>query len=162
LFGPEFEPILNQDATARRLSVDTRLKFLKYCVPDFACFRNAAISARDVVLPDGSMDPRRDVKATGPYAKDHLGNMPHIPGHSIALTWIIRSSRFRPLYKEVRAKAGVAEFQGDFDDGWWFDENSDQDWRQRLLYDVMVCQGLEGLAILRPGMQAQWMEKIRE
>ncbi|RYC56368.1 hypothetical protein CHU98_g9841 [Xylaria longipes] len=155
LFAPDFEPILNQDPSPRRLTVETRLEFMKYCVPDFATFR-----CGDARLPDGRLDPRRVTKATGPYAPDcetqnHNNN-------NIALTWVIRSSRFRPRYQELRAKAGVPDFQSDFDDGWWYDEGLDQDWRQRLWEDVMMCQGLDGLGMLRPDMQDQWMGKIRE
>ncbi|KAH8161961.1 hypothetical protein CIB48_g6296 [Xylaria polymorpha] len=162
LFAPDFEPILNQDPNTRRISVETRLEFIKYCVPDFACFLNGYIQPNGAYMADGSLDPRRHVKATGPYAKGPDGNTPYTNNNNIALTWVIRSSRFRPRYKEIRAKAGVPDFQEDFNDGWWYDENLGQNWRQRLWEDIMVCQGLEGLGMLRPDMQDRWMEKIRE
>ncbi|KAI0860551.1 hypothetical protein F4860DRAFT_514722 [Xylaria cubensis] len=162
LFAPDFEAILNQDVNTRRLSVQTRLEFIKYCLPDFACFQSGRISASDAYMPDGSIDPRRDVKATGPYATGSDGRTPYTHNNNIALTWVIRSSRFRPRYKEVRAKSGVPDFQGDFADGWWYDEGIDQDWRQRLWEDIMMCQGLEGLGMLISDHQDQWMGKIRE
>ncbi|KAI3325458.1 hypothetical protein HD806DRAFT_521052 [Xylariaceae sp. AK1471] len=162
LFAPDFEPILNQNSSARRLSVETRLEFVKYCVPDFACFQNGHITPNDAYMPDGTIDPRRDVKATGPYASGPDGRTPYMHDNNIALTWVIRSSRFRPRYKEVRAKAGIPDFQEDFDDGWWYDEGLDQEWRQRLWEDIMMCQGLEGLGMLRPNTQHLWMGKIRE
>jgi hypothetical protein len=37
LFSPDMEVILDQDVQARRLKVDTRLEFMKYCLPDFQC-----------------------------------------------------------------------------------------------------------------------------
>ncbi|KAI0450106.1 hypothetical protein F5B21DRAFT_492344 [Xylaria acuta] len=161
LFAPDFETILNHDHNTRRLGVETRLEFVKYCVPDFACFQNGRPTPSDAYI-DGSLDPRRAVRATGPYAPEPDGRTPYTNNNNIALTWVIRSSRFRPRYREVRAKAGVADFQKDFDDGWWYDEGLGQDWRQRLLEDIMVCQGLEGLGMLRPDTQGQWLGKIGE
>ncbi|RWA14583.1 hypothetical protein EKO27_g496 [Xylaria grammica] len=161
LFAPDFEPILNQDSSTRRLSVDTRLEFIKYCLPDFACHINGHTTGLHAHLPDGTLDPRRRVKPTGPYAPQSGGVPAHSNNNNLALTWIIRSTRFRPRYKELRAKAGVPEFQDDFDDGWWFVEDSTEDWRQRFWENIMVCQGLEGLGMLRPDMRDQWIDKIR-
>ncbi|KAI0546359.1 hypothetical protein F4679DRAFT_557703 [Xylaria curta] len=162
LFARDFETILNQDVNTRRLSVPTRLEFIKYCLPDFACFGNGHVFAHDIRMPDGSVDPRREVKPTGPYAPGPDGRTPHTRNNNLALTWVIRSSRFKPRYKEVRARAGVADFQEDFDDGWWYVERPDRDWRQRLWEDIIMCQGLEGLGMLIPDHQGQWLEKIRE
>ncbi|CAJ2511896.1 Uu.00g075210.m01.CDS01 [Anthostomella pinea] len=133
LFGPDFEAILDQ-TDARRLGVDTRLEYIKYCVPDFA----TTCPTRDEV------EPRRRIKNTGPYAT---------PNES--------GPRWRPHWKAFRAKAGP-DFQEDFDDGWWYDEGVDQNWRQRLWEDIMVCQGLEGLGMIRPGsLQDSWIPKVK-
>lgn len=161
LFAPDFEPILNDDTYARRLSVDTRLEFIKYCLPDFACAQNGNVGAGDILLADGSMDPRRVVKDTGPYRKDSNGNIRWTKDNNIALTWVIRSSRWRPRWQQMRAKAGP-DFQEDFDDGWWYDEDTSEDWRQRMWENIMVCQGLEGLGMIRPGLQDLWIDKVRE
>ncbi|KAI0966585.1 hypothetical protein F4678DRAFT_292231 [Xylaria arbuscula] len=162
LFAPDFNPILDQDSSVRRLSIETRLEFIKYCLPDFACFLGGHFTYPRSKLPERTVDPRRHVKATGPYAEEAYGKRPYMHNNNLALTWVIRSSRFRPRYKELRAKAGVPDFQGDFDDGWWFVEHSEQDWRQRFWENIMVCQGLEGLGMLRPDTETVWMEKIRE
>ena len=162
LFAPDFEPILNRDAQTRRLSVDTRLQFIKYCVPDFACHLNGHMASSFSIAPDQALNPRRHVKDTGPYKKDADGRYPGIKGNNIALTWVIRSRRFRPLYKALRAKAGVPDFQEDFDDEWWYVDNPDHNWRQRFWESIMVCQGLEGLGMLRPEMEDKWVGKIRE
>ncbi|KAI1345377.1 hypothetical protein F5Y01DRAFT_309105 [Xylaria sp. FL0043] len=162
LFAPDFEPILNKDSNVRRLRVETRLEFIKYCVPDIACHLYGHTPFAGARLPDGTIDPRRAVKPTGPYAEDGSGDPPFTNDNNIALTWVIKSSRFRPRYKELRAKAGVPEFQEDFDDTWWYDENSTGDWRQRFWENIMICQGLEGLGMLRPDTEHQWPEKIRE
>ncbi|KAI0426767.1 hypothetical protein F5Y09DRAFT_50767 [Xylaria sp. FL1042] len=162
LFAPDFEPILNKDSKARRLRVETRLEFIKYCLPDFACYLNGHSTFDNARLPDGTVDPRRAVKATGPYAKDADGDTPYTENNNLALTWVIKSSRFRPRYKELRAKSGVPDFQEDFDDTWWFNENSNDDWRQRFWENIMICQGLEGLGMLRPDTEHEWLDKIRE
>jgi hypothetical protein len=63
----------------------------------------------------------------------------------------------------MRSLAGP-DFQEDFQDDWWFveDEHRERDWRQRMWEAVMVCQGLEGLGMIRPELQDQWVEKARE
>ncbi|KAL9062877.1 MAG: hypothetical protein Q9157_008568 [Trypethelium eluteriae] len=162
LFGPDFEPILSQNHDARRLRVETRLEFIKYCVPDFACQQNGYIDAQDTRLPDGTLDPRRDVKNTGPYRRnDDSGRPDQIYDNNIALTWVIKSSRWKAHWAVIRAQA-APDFDDNFDDGWWYDEDDGEDWRQRLWETVMVCQGLEGLGMIRPGIQDQWVDKIRE
>lgn len=160
LFGADFSPFFNQDTSTRRLSVDTRLEFLKYCLPDFAttCLGH---HYRGTAEPP---DPRRVVKDTGPYQPDKEGGRPALAtNHTLALTWVLQSSRWRPHWKRMRAKAG-ADFQEDFQDDWWFveDEHRERDWRQRMWEAVMVCQGLEGLGMIRPELQDQWVEKARE
>ena len=160
LFAPDFEPFLDAEAAGkRRLSVETRLEFVKYCIPDFAttCFEPAWNT-----LPDGTIDPRRAIKETGPYVRDENGriNAPNQHQHNIALTWVIRSSRWKPHWKAMRALAGP-DFQEDLDDGWWYDPSSEADWKQRMWENVMVCQGLEGLGMIRPEMRERWVGKVQ-
>ncbi|KAI0508461.1 hypothetical protein F5B22DRAFT_397744 [Xylaria bambusicola] len=167
LFAPDFEPILNQDSQTRRLSVETRLEFIKYCLPDFACHLNGHIGSSLLLNPGETLDPRREVKQTGPYAKGPDGRIPDMNNNNLALTWVIRSSHFRRYYKALRAKAGEYEFQERFDDGWWFNESSHSRlpgdyWRQRLWENVMISQGLEGLEMLRPDTEDKWIGKIKE
>ncbi len=63
----------------------------------------------------------------------------------------------------MRAKAG-AEFEEEFQDDWWFveDEHRGRSWRQRVWNAVMLCQGLEGLGMIRPELQDRWVERARE
>jgi hypothetical protein len=156
-FGPDFEAFLNPASrTSRKLSVETRLEFVKYCVPDYACY-NCQQNARNVHLSDASIDPRRAVKDTGPYSKSAENSYEQT---NIALVWVLQSSRWRPHWRGTRARAGVTDFQADFEDGWWYNPDDQQEWRQRMLEAVMVCQGLEGLGMIRPGLQDEWTEKI--
>lgn len=162
LFGPDMDAILQQQQQQqdhRRLSVATRLEFIKYVVPDFAChlLRNGVRGSPD--MPD---DPLRAVKTTGPYVYGTHGRYAEWPNdNNIALTWVLRSSRWRPRWAAVRAAAmggGGREFVEGFDDGWWYDADEEaakaaefEDggwWRQRMWENVMLCQGLEGLEML--------------
>ncbi|RYP63948.1 hypothetical protein DL769_006826 [Monosporascus sp. CRB-8-3] len=154
LFAPDLEAVLRQDGDARRLSVDTRLEYIKYCVPDWASDTNRTRDGEQV-------DPRRETKPTGPYAKE----APELGNNNIALTWVIKSSRWKPHWKEIRAKAGP-DFNEGVDEDWWYDPDlygTDKPcWRQRLWENTMICQGLEGLGMIRPGLQDQWIPKIKE
>jgi hypothetical protein len=156
LFGPDFSSYLNKDST-RRLTLETRLEFVKYCIPDFAT--QCQDSAEDVRMPDGSIDPRRFVKETGPYADGGKGLD---NDNNIALVWLLKSSRWRPYWKEARALAGPEFEEGFFDDWGFLEEEDVQDWRQRMWEAVMVCQGLEGLGMMRPKLRDGWTDRIRE
>lgn len=147
LFAPDFEAILDGNSNARRLKVSTRIEFTKYCIPDWA------------VTCSESENPLRAVKSVGPYHPDN--DIAREPNHNIALTWVIKSKRWKPHWKEIRSKAGP-DFQDDFDDGWWTVDDFDQDWRQRMWENVMLCQGLEGLGMIRPGLQDAWIPKIKQ
>jgi hypothetical protein len=158
IFGRDFEAFLEPGGqTARHLSVDTRLEFIKYCVPDYASYV-CQKSAGDVRMPDGQIDPRRAVKQTGPYVE---GEKARLDQNNIALVWLIKSSRWTPHWRDMRVKAGITDFQSDFADGWFYNPNDQQDWRQRMLEAIMISQGLEGLGMIRPGLQDDWIEKIR-
>lgn len=160
LFAPDFEIFLDgRDPSAvRRLSVDTRLEIVKYCIPDFA---TTCLEESHNLLPDGTVDPRRAIKLVGPYAEDAEKRVRVYKQHNIALTWVIRSSRWRPHWKAMRELAGP-DFQEDFDDGWWYDPDGEQDWRQRMWEAIMVCQGLKGMEMMRPGLRDHWVERVRE
>ncbi|KAI5867484.1 hypothetical protein GGS23DRAFT_548567 [Durotheca rogersii] len=157
LFGPEFDLLLPSSVSlteprsppAKKLRVDTRLEFVKYCVPDFAtqCYD----SASNITLPDGTLDPRRAVinYPDGPYPQDQ----PPDKNNNLALAWLLKSKRWRPVWRRAREVAGAAP---DFvspttplrlrlGTG---------DWRQNLLEMVMQCQGLDGLGMAFLGKDA--------
>ena len=159
LFGPDLEALLDQDMSARRLGVSTRIQFIKYCIPDFATTcegQYGGVSTR-------SSDLRWLVKPTGPYKPDENGWSGPRENHNQALAWTIKSSRWRPHWKRMREKAGP-DFEKNFQDDWWFVENEhrERDWRQRMWENVMICQGLDGLAQLRPSLQDAWIPKVKE
>lgn len=159
LFAPDLESYLENNTDSRRLSVDTRLEFVKYCIPDFA---TSACVGGGCKMPDGTIDPRREVhkKAGGPYDPESSTSSHQ---NNIALTWVINSSRWRPHWKTMRAQAGIEDFASDFVPEWWYGEDdSPEDWRQRLLETTMVCQGLEGLGMALPQFQPDWISKVKD
>jgi hypothetical protein len=153
LFGPDFEAFLTPDSQARRLSVSTRLQYTKYILRDFA--------SRDA----SGWEPmllRKDTTVT--EAARHLASDYSEYDHNIALTWVINSSRWRPHFEAIRSQAG-GDFQTPFSDGWWSDEQDDgtpEHWKQRLWEMMCVCHGMEGLGMIRPEWQAQWLPRLRE
>ena len=159
LFGPDFEAVLNQDTTSRQLNLQTRLEYIKYCIPDFATTCMGFNYDKEADWPD----PRRQIKITGPYTTDNTGRPRYHKNHNVALTWVLFSSRWRPHWDRMRVKAGE-DFEEGFKDDWWYVEGEHQErsWRQRMWEAVMVCQGLDGLAMMRPELQDAWIGKVKE
>ncbi|KAI1404740.1 hypothetical protein F4819DRAFT_446215 [Hypoxylon fuscum] len=172
LFGPDFDAFLDPPDPAsslplssgrRTLSVETRLEFVKYCIPDFAteCYQEAI----DTILADGSPDPRRAVVVhpKGPYYRSEDGAESNRYNHNLALMWLMKSSRWRPLWQKARQGAGAGH---DFNRKkllpWCEEDDNDNDWRQICLETVMQCQGLEGFGMIRPETADRWKPKIRE
>ncbi|KAK8080133.1 hypothetical protein PG997_007951 [Apiospora hydei] len=175
LFGPDLDAVLDPGAHKdhRPLAPETRIEYIKYGVPDFACHLHGEYDPHKTRITTPP-DERRMVYPTGPYKdNDYSG-----PNHNIALTWTINSSRFRPRLAEMRTQvAGCAEFRDGWKPHWWYvpedhahNESGnpgnaayENTWRQRLWENVMVCQGLEGLQMLLPGeaRAERWADKVR-
>ncbi|TFY54561.1 hypothetical protein EVJ58_g8791 [Rhodofomes roseus] len=149
LFAPAFDIFLETGAVPEVLDVDTRLEFVKYCIPDWACYA-CQNSAGDVKRHDGSIDPRRAVEAVGPYVP-FLTTEPGFPKgfthctHQLGLRHLLDSTRWNPSWTQVRAAVG-----GDFE----------EEWKQELWWSVVMCQGLEGMMMIRPGNLTQWSDRL--
>jgi hypothetical protein len=144
-FAPDFDILLDPTNSAKRaLGVDTRLEYIKYCVPDWAsygCQRNAC----DVTLPSGTIDPRRRVYETGPYA-GFINQS--IQGSQVGLRHLLASSRWEPHWTAVRQTVASDFVPDDIrNDG---DEEGEQEkyWKQRLWNELVIDQGLEGLGMM--------------
>ncbi|KAI0726214.1 hypothetical protein C8Q72DRAFT_536763 [Fomitopsis betulina] len=146
LFGPAFDVFLETGVVPEVASVEMRLEFVKYCIPDWACYA-CMDSAGDVELPGGGIDPRRAVDAVGPYASFEKDGGKWCTTHNnqIGLRHLLESSRWNPSWEEVRMAAG-----GDLD----------EEWKQDLWWAVVMCQGLEGMRMIRPGDLAPWREHL--
>ncbi|KAK7210296.1 hypothetical protein V2G26_017474 [Clonostachys chloroleuca] len=71
LFSPDIETYLNGNQALlvqRPLTLDTRLEFLKYCVPDKNCRLMSEEQAMSAAVRGVPIDTRRVVKNVGPYA----------------------------------------------------------------------------------------------
>ncbi|CAG9991577.1 unnamed protein product [Clonostachys byssicola] len=71
LFAPDIETYLDGNQTVpsqRPLTLDTRLEYIKYCVPDKACWLMSEDQALSAAARGVPIDPRREVKNVGPYA----------------------------------------------------------------------------------------------
>ncbi|KAI1204872.1 uncharacterized protein F4807DRAFT_454353 [Annulohypoxylon truncatum] len=160
LFGPDFEPLFDPALSSRkRLRIETRLEFVKYCIPDIHTERYQ----HDLQLPDGSYDPRRTIVVVegGPYDDGKDQPQYYADDHAVALLWVMRSSRWRPHWIKARQDAGA---KPDFANKLEERDNPDRDWRQDLLENVMQCQGMEALGMIRPGTEIaeRYKPKIRE
>ncbi|KAH7006765.1 hypothetical protein EDB80DRAFT_717809 [Ilyonectria destructans] len=162
LFGPDLTTYLDKSNTPspqRSLTVDTRLEFVKYCIPDFACERRGQMSSSG--SQGAGVDPRRHVESVGPYARSSGGNYQTPPkDNNVALVWVLRSTRWKPHWKRLRERAGD-DFQNNYEESWWYQVGDEGNWRQRLWENTMVCQGLDGLGMIRPKLQEAWLDKVR-
>lgn len=169
LFALAFEDYL--DGKESLLDVDTRLEYVKYCIPDWACYHCVSF-AGDVLLPDGSIDPRRAVAAVGPYAVflEPDGDRTFTPHtNQLGLLHLTQSPRWNPPWASVRESAG-----GEFGRGTWRSEDGGnirgegpEGWRQDLWEAVVMYQGLEGMEMLSmngkvgdSGGREKWMNKL--
>ncbi|KAI2472219.1 hypothetical protein F4781DRAFT_383820 [Annulohypoxylon bovei var. microspora] len=162
MFGPDFEPFLDPDlSSGRKLKVETRLEFVKYCIPDFAteCFDNAT----DILLPDGSYDPRRAIVILkdGPYGTDEQGRKANRYNNNLALYWVVKSTRWRPHWIKARQDAGASP---DFATELESSDGQATSWKQNMLETVMQCQGMEALGMIRTGTEIaeRYKPKIKE
>lgn len=155
IFAGDFDAFLSgPDTTAAMLGEELRLEYVKYCVPDWACYL-CQHSALDVRLEDGSMDPRRAAQATtGPYTPfGPGGNREEFQeyGNQLGLLWLLRSRRFNWQWCAVLERAWLRGFN---EEG-WSGLGDDVGWKQEMWESAVMSQGLEGLEILA-GARQRW------
>ncbi|KAI5780819.1 hypothetical protein EDC01DRAFT_256525 [Geopyxis carbonaria] len=149
LFGGDVDALL-AGAPERMLGADVRLEFVKYCVPDWACY-DCQFDAAEVVQDDGSIDARRLVQSeVGPYVANANGGG-GAEGHQVALQWLLRSRRWNTAVVKVLERAGLEGF------GEWMELRADR-WedeveeelrgRQALWESAVTMQGLEAVAMV--------------
>ena len=148
LFGPAIEAFLDSGVVPGVASVEMRLEYVKYCMPQWTCWTYMA----RLKQRDGTIDPRRRVMPTGPYSpfgrsQELWANAQDFNehGNQKGLLHLLKSRRWNPPWTEVRASVG-----GDFD----------IEWKQELWWTVVMCQGLHGMEMIRPGNLGHWREKL--
>lgn len=124
------------------LGEDVRLEYIKYCVPDWACYQCQTRGGADD-------DPRRAVRGDrGTYKPlaDNAAFKEH--GNQLALFWLLQSGRFIRQWIAVLEAAGLVGF----DEGGYSALRDDDDdrasWRQEMWEHAIMAQGLAGLEFL--------------
>ncbi|KAL8943995.1 MAG: hypothetical protein Q9216_000704 [Gyalolechia sp. 2 TL-2023] len=89
IYGALFQPTLEANLDGRKgLDLDTRLDFIKYCIPDWYCQSYKAFT----------------VEATGPYRNGWDNVNPRMDQYSIR--HILKSSKWRKAWDEMREEIG--------------------------------------------------------
>lgn len=157
LFGPDLETYFSDNSSAARLSLDTRLEYIKYCVPDLHI-----LTRRETGSDVNRLDPRRFVENTHPYALEYRDTL--CKDNKTALMWVLQSSRWCIHWKAIYAKAGPRfsdEIDNENHEIRCGSENSHH-WHQRLWDHYLLCQGLQELQMILPWGQDRWLPRIRE
>ena len=123
---------LGPNASAPVLDLDTRLTYIKYCIPDLWCLRSYQGSS---------------IKHKGPYAKGrHSFDDRSIPySDQYAIGFFLSSTKWK---QEWRAVYEMHEPE--------MSSLKVGDWRYDLWCSMVMTQGLEGLEMLLPGGVEKW------
>lgn len=129
-----YEPKPAEHDVSPRFDLETRLDYIKYCIPDPMCWHGYEGLT---VLP------------VGPYASaDNKAISAQLdPGDQVGLNHILNCRTWREAWAAVRTHIGP-----DFDD----------QWRQDMWHSAVQMQGLEGLEMLRPGGVEKWRARLVE
>ncbi|RAL07793.1 uncharacterized protein BO97DRAFT_233133 [Aspergillus homomorphus CBS 101889] len=146
LFGPDMDAFL---AAGRRTpdkpvhSIETRLEFIKYCVPDAMCLKGY----RGFAQPENS----------GPYA--NLEDPWALPGDQVALQHILSCRRWRRMWADAMRMISRDEADGKIEDN-----VNEESWRTKLWRDALLVQGLWGMQLVtlpEARVAKEWLDKGR-
>ncbi|KAK7037490.1 hypothetical protein VNI00_010982 [Paramarasmius palmivorus] len=122
----------NRVGIYRAFDLDVRLDYIKYCIPDWIC--------------DGGY-PGMEVLMTGPYVASRNREEDPLPCDQISLRHVLHCARWRRLWNGAMQIVGP-----DFE----------EEWKQKLWFDVVQYQGLEGLEMLKDdGVSEKWQKRLR-
>ncbi|KAG4416043.1 hypothetical protein IFR04_010806 [Cadophora malorum] len=130
LFSSSFQALLQSEKQLSRFDINMRLDYIRYCIPDDICFLGAPGMERP--------------KEVGPYDPVRFKEDRPEPDQ-VAMRHVLLCRRWREAWEEVRRQVG-----GDFEDGW----------RQDMWKSLVECQGLFGLAMIRPGNVEPMRERL--
>ncbi|OAX78112.1 hypothetical protein ACJ72_07581 [Emergomyces africanus] len=141
LFGSSMRPFLEPspsgdetDANAPLpfFDLETRLDYIKYCVPEWAC----------------KSYPGFQVLPVGPYA----AGKNDLPFDQYALRHILTCKRWRRMWADAMALAGPLFVEWDAERGPWDEEPPSGDiegvWKLKLFRDALQTMGLEGMQLV--------------
>ncbi|PYH47101.1 uncharacterized protein BP01DRAFT_354904 [Aspergillus saccharolyticus JOP 1030-1] len=147
LFGGSMEAFLaaggqRPPATMPVHSIETRIEYIKYCVPDWVCKKGYQ-----------GFEPPLNV---GPYAEEVAESL---PGDQTSLYHILTCRRWRRMWAGAMMMIAGEEQDGEIED-----ELTEEDWRTRLWRDALVTQGLWGMQLVTMSeerVDKKWLEKGR-
>ncbi|KAH8900703.1 hypothetical protein GQ53DRAFT_740653 [Thozetella sp. PMI_491] len=102
LFGSTLRAFFTPELNLPKFDLQTRLDFIKYCIPDWIC--------------DGGY-PGFEVLPVGPYHPD-AKEKEKLPVDQVALHHILSGGRWERLWKAARAEVGP-DFEGDWRQEMW-------------------------------------------
>lgn len=145
LFASSFDAYLDPEKGAKGLDIETRLDFLKYCVPDSSCWGAARWHDFQKVPRSPGGGPHEWLKVVDEPVYETIDFNERNTDPQILLRHLLRRSRWRRAWRAVRATAG-----GDFE----------EQWRQRLWEAVVMTQGFEGMEMIGGLGPGAWKEEL--
>ncbi|KAF2816112.1 uncharacterized protein BDZ99DRAFT_458018 [Mytilinidion resinicola] len=163
LFGHAFDSYFESGTIPMGADLDTRLEYVKYCIPDWRCF-----DYHPKPGPNSTVNPRCVVQAIGPYLPNSGERMNVYPwtkyDHQLSLEHLLESTRWDRPWAQIREAVG-----GDFEEP---DEERDSrwrrwtgpEWKRHLWTSAMVYQGFDGLKLIgtdKDGLEA-WKRRFQD
>lgn len=160
LFGPDLASLLEQEDSTqkkRKLSVDTRLTYMKYCIPGWSLRRCIDYSNR-------SNNSRTTIREIGPYRRLRHQKQPHkeVGNANELLRYTLRHPTWRKHWREFCQAADCEDAVLDTPRKF-----VDLSWREQLFLNIIMIQGgAEGFEMISPIIPMEervekWGPKIR-
>ncbi|KAI9926943.1 hypothetical protein ASPWEDRAFT_32903 [Aspergillus wentii DTO 134E9] len=122
LFGRGVEAILSPQRGLPFFDIDTRIEYIKYCVPDWLCQKGY---------------PGFPVLQEGPYTSDNSAADQHTLSH------IFQCKRWRRMWAAAFKMLSGNEEDERISESFW-----GEDWRVKVYRDALQCRGLEGMRLV--------------
>jgi len=143
LFAPCFDSFLDPHEAKSGLDTESRLDYLKYCVPDDNCFMTQHRPTDAPRRENGRLHAWLQVQYDPIYEMTDYINDATEP--QIVMRHLLRASKWRKAWQAVRETAG-----GDFD----------EEWKQKLWEAVVMFQGFEGMEMLGSSGPGRWRDRM--
>ncbi|OJD15722.1 hypothetical protein AJ78_04057 [Emergomyces pasteurianus Ep9510] len=142
LFGSSMRPFLEPNpstddpylnASLPFFDLETRLDYIKYCVPEWVC----------------RSYPGFEVLPVGPYSEQ---NRDDLPADQYALRHILTCRRWRRMWADAMAIVGPLFAEWDAEKGPWDEDppggEKEGVWKLKLFRDALQTMGLEGMQLV--------------
>ena len=143
LFSSTMTSVLQPELGLPKLDLQTRLDYIRYCVPDIVCATGRLGSPG-----------LGEAEARGPY-RDDPEVAKELDGDQVALHHLLQTRKWSELFQQCQASIGP-NFDGPAAEAWQNEESVR--WRQKMWLSVFQCQGWESIEMMRP----RGMEKFKD